>query len=548
MKVIAAINADFESGFLGLPSKLNADLRGETVIRRTLERLRRTPGLASIHLLADVSQESAAGSAAAGLDVAVETHHAGAPPWTRYVASGRKWSLDAWRGGLAGTMVYDEYHHPWLLEALARREKADAVVDVPPAAPLLDPALLGELIQYYGKVREEVRLALVQSAPGLSAIVYHPDMLATLAAAAQPPGRSMAYRPEEPVKDAIHQACWFPADAAISHAWGRCIADTCTAVRRLDRILDELEPGDAEAAPGALAVSRWLLANKSTRLDALPAEVEVEITTEDPLNRSTLRPRGSALERAGEMEIGVFQRIVDDLAGCDDRLLVLGGFGDPLAHPQWPEFVRYARSRGILGIAIRTSAVNLDAGAIEALVESDLDVLNVLLDAATPETYRKVHRSKSFDDVVANLERLCGVQQQRRCPRPLIVCELLKSHETMDDLEAFYDRWIRKTASAVIAGPSHYAGHWPNQAVVRMAPPTRFPCLRLPHRATILADGRMTLCDQDFRGRHAVGSLHESRLAELWQGAALAAVRQNHLNGAWNHVSLCRGCEEWHRP
>ncbi len=68
MKVIAAINADFKTGFLGLPSRLNTDLRGETVIRRTLGRLRQTPGLASVHLLVDVSQESAARSAVAGLD------------------------------------------------------------------------------------------------------------------------------------------------------------------------------------------------------------------------------------------------------------------------------------------------------------------------------------------------------------------------------------------------------------------------------------------------------------------------------------------------
>jgi radical SAM protein with 4Fe4S-binding SPASM domain len=125
---------------------------------------------------------------------------------------------------------------------------------------------------------------------------------------------------------------------------------------------------------------------------------------------------------------------------------------------------------------------------------------------------------------------------------------LLKSHETMDDVEAFYDRWIRKTASAVIAGPSHYAGQWPDGAVVRMAPPTRFSCLRLPHRAMILADGRMTLCDQDFHGWHAVGSVRESPLAELWQGPALSAARQYHSNGVWNDLPLCRECDEWHRP
>lgn len=548
MKTIAAIHADFERTFAGLPARLNADLRGETVLRRTVRQLRKTPGLASIHLMADAAQEAAARQAIEGLDVTLELHQAGSPPWARYVASGRKWSLDAWRGGLAGTTVYDEFTHPWLLDFLAKRESADAVVDVPAAAPLLDPALLGQLIDYFEKIRKDVRLGLVQSAPGLSAVIYQPGFLAHLAGNSQPPGRAMAYLPESPQNDAIHQPCWFAADATIAHAWGRCIADTSTAMTRVDRIIADLGLTDPGRTPDALAVSRWLLANRNTRFDALPAEVEIEITTDDPLAASTLRPRGPALQRSARMEFAVFQRIVDELAGCDDRLIVLGGFGDPLLHPQWPDFIRHARSRGILGVALRTTGVSLDAQAIEELTACEPDVINVLIDGASAGAYRTLHQADHYDQICANIEALCNVQQQRQLPRPLIACEMLKTPETMDEIEPFYDRWIARTASAVIAGPSHYAGTWPDRAVVRMAPPTRFACARLPHRAMVLADGRMTLCDQDYRGAHAIGSLQECGLAELWNGSALRNVREKHLTGNWDALLPCRDCDEWHRP
>lgn len=547
MKTIAVICADFERSFLGLPSRLQEELCGETVIRRTIMQLRKTPRLASIHLLVDVSQEATARSAVGDLDVSVETHQAGPPPWSRYVASGRKWSLDAWRGGLAGTMVYDETIHPWLLEALARRESADAVIDVPATAPLLDPVLLGELVSYYEKIRDDVRLGLVQAAPGLSAAIYHPVFLAGLAEAAQPPGRVLAYHPEDPRHDAIHQPCWFAADATIAHAWGRCIADTGTAIARLHRAYRDLAGSNGET-PDALTVSRWLLDHRTEGLGSLPQEVEIEITTDDPLADSPLRPRGTALGRRGVMDFEQYRRTIDELAACDDRLVVLGGFGDPLCHPQWPQFVQYARNRGILGIALRTTGVNLDAAAIDAMIACELDVLNVLVDAATPETYRKLHHSDNFERVVANIEQLCCVQQQRQAPRPLIVCEMIKTPESMDDVEPFYDRWMRQTGSAVIAGPSHYAGQWPDRAVVRMSPPSRSACVRLAKRAIILADGRMTLCDQDFRGQHAIGSPAENGLAAIWHGPALAEIRQKHADGAYHDLSLCHGCDEWHRP
>jgi hypothetical protein len=319
---------------------------------------------------------------------------------------------------------------------------------------------------------------------------------------------------------------------------------------RIERLLSELNGEDPHAnnTPDAMAASQWLRANLHTPFVPLPDEVEVEITTDDPLTESTLRPRGKALGRSGRMEQATFERIVRELATRDDRRLVLGGFGDPLLHEQFPAFVRLARESGILGIAVRTTAVNLDDQAIDALLDAQVDVLNVLIDAAGPATYHRVHNADYFDRVTANIDRLCVAQHKRNCPCPLIVGELMKTPETMDDMEAFFDHWVIKTGSAVIAGPSRYAGVWPARAVVNMAPPTRFTCSRLFHRAMVLADGRVSLCDQDFQGNRAIGLVGESSLADLWQSAALDDARRNHLAGVYNSLPLCSACEEWHRP
>lgn len=547
MKIIAAVTADFDRTFLGLPSRLNTDLRGETVIRRTLKLVRAAREPASVHLLVTVAQEAAAKAATAGLDVTVETHDAAPPPWSRYVASARKWSLDSWRGGLAGTTVYDEAVHPWLLESLARREGADAVIDIPAAAPLLDPDLLDQLVRHYVTIHQDSHLAVVQTAPGLSAIVYQTEFLTHLTQAAQPPGRVMSYRPDEPQRELLLQPCLLACDASIAHGFGRCIADTSTAMKRLERLLADVSPTEPDGIPDAMSVSRWLRQNRHT-VDTLPREIEVEITTQDPLPTSRVRPRGAALGRSGEMSFDTFRRIVDGLAGCDDRLLVLGGFGDPLLHPEWARFARHAHDAGILGIAIRTTGVNLDKTAIEAMIDAQVDVLNVLLDAATPETYRRLHVADCYDRVIANIDSLCAHQHQRQCPIPLIVCEMAKTRETFDEMEAFYDHWLRKTASAVIVGPSQYAGQWPDLSVMNMAPPARRPCSRIFSRATILADGRMVLCDQDFRGSQAVGSTTTQDIQDLWRGTILAATRDRHLHGGYDGLPLCPQCSEWHRP
>jgi hypothetical protein len=280
----------------------------------------------------------------------------------------------------------------------------------------------------------------------------------------------------------------------------------------------------------------------------LPEEVEIELTTDDPLPETALRPRGQAVGRRGPMAEAVFDRLIGELAGRDDMRVVLGGFGDPLLHPGWARCVARCREANVFGMAVRTPAVHLDAEAIRVLLEARADVINVLLDAATPETYRRVHHADHYEHVMANIQCLFEAREHARQPQPLIVCEMTKTRETMPEMEVFYDYWLEKTGCACLVGPSAYAGQWPDLAVMSMAPPKRFPCLRLFRRALVLADGRMTVCDQDFRGEHAIGSVAESSVAQLWQGEAMAAVRQSHRQATYEGMPLCAACDEWHRP
>ena len=64
----------------------------------------------------------------------------------------------------------------------------------------------------------------------------------------------------------------------------------------------------------------------------------------------------------------------------------------------------------------------------------------------------------------------------------------------------------------------------------------------------VLADGSVTMCDQDYAGAHILGNVRDQSLAEIWQGADLARIRAAHESGAFNATPMCADCEEWHRP
>ena len=74
------------------------------------------------------------------------------------------------------------------------------------------------------------------------------------------------------------------------------------------------------------------------------------------------------------------------------------------------------------------------------------------------------------------------------------------------------------------------------------------PCRRLDNRAMILADGRMPLCDQDFKGTTAVGNVLETPLADLWQSKAMQKARAAHRSDSLSSLPMCGTCSKWHRP
>jgi radical SAM protein with 4Fe4S-binding SPASM domain len=237
-------------------------------------------------------------------------------------------------------------------------------------------------------------------------------------------------------------------------------------------------------------------------------------------------------------------------------LCVLGGFGDPLRHPDFAgilEILRPSSSGGVFGLCVRTSAVDLTEDVAEAIVSHGVDVLVVTLDAWTPELYAKLQGvdhpdSGELERVRSRMDRLSELQRGRSSPRPIIVPEFVKARENVHELDAFFDGWTRRVGAVSIVGFSHYAGQLEDRSVIDMRPPVRTACRRVRSRCLVLADGRVALCDQDFRGTHAVGRIGDSTLSEIWRSAEFERVRSAHVAGRFGERPICATCAEWHRP
>ena len=541
MSIIAAISVDLDRAPLGTRSRLAESLMGRPILRRTLERVMRVDGLAGVHVLCPAKQADRVRPFLEGLDVRLETHDAPAAPYEALVRASRIWGPDGWRGGVGSFCCFDEDCHVAMLHALLERVGAEAALTIPAAAPVVDPNMLGAMIDHFIANRQVARLTIVQAPPGLGGFIIKRDVLADLLPLGLPPGGLLAHQPGNPLPDITGKDACYRPPAEVVEARGRLLCDTR---RSMDRVRRLLEAGGESW--DASRICRWLSTADADHVAEVPEEIEIELTTAGDAsgNGSLLRPDESETGRRGPVSPEVIDSVAESMGDYDDVRIVLGGIGEPCVHPDFAGICRRLREGGAAAMAVRTNARWESAAVEAALFETPVDLIEVRLDAATPEGYRRAHGEDAYDGVMATLKRWIARKTAERKPLPLLVPSFVKSSETLSEMESFVDTWYRRLGTAVVTGYSHCAGQRPRRAVTETAPPERVVCRRVFSRMMILADGRVTTCDQDFAGRQTFGRLPDNTLNALWRSEMLQGIRTRICGDA----PLCPACSEWHRP
>jgi len=146
-----------------------------------------------------------------------------------------------------------------------------------------------------------------------------------------------------------------------------------------------------------------------------PGIVDIELTNLCNLACGfCLRP--SMRRPGGVMDINVFKRVIDELAGFDFPewgKVVLAGFGEPTLHPCFVEAAEYAASRD-LPLRIYTNGTRLEGEIRRALLHPGIKSLKLSINVHGAEMLARVTRNKaSWQDLVQNVvsllrERVAG--------------------------------------------------------------------------------------------------------------------------------------------
>jgi radical SAM protein with 4Fe4S-binding SPASM domain len=285
----------------------------------------------------------------------------------------------------------------------------------------------------------------------------------------------------------------------------------------------------------ARPVRRLLLATGRDRAPRLPDIVQIESTNLCNA-KCVFCPRDEMHRRQGVMDMALFRKIVDECASLQITHVRVHNYGEPFLDRQLVEKVRYAKERGIKEVGMISNGSLITEEIARGMIDAGLDAINISVDAAGKEVFERTRVNLEYDTVIGNIRTLARLRGEMGKKRPKLILSFVRQTEGGSaEEQAFIHEWSQVADKIHITDLHNWAGTLNGRSDVN------FPCYRLWQTFTVLWDGRVSLCCADFDGRHILGDLRTSTIAEIWNSPPYRSVRRQQLQDGGPEI--CRSCD-----
>jgi MoaA/NifB/PqqE/SkfB family radical SAM enzyme len=277
--------------------------------------------------------------------------------------------------------------------------------------------------------------------------------------------------------------------------------------------------------------------------EPFPRRVNIELTNYCN-QRCTLCPRQAFTRPLGFMARDLFERVVRECAQHPTRLW-LHFLGEPLLHRDVVRMVRVAKNAGVGEVGLSTNAVTLRGRLADELLASGLDRLECSVDADDRATYLAMRGRDHFERVMGNLRAFLSRKRALGRERPITSLQFMRTpavEASLPQLVAAWRPFLGPRDFVMTIVPASFAGAI---EVAAPAPAARPPCHWLFSSLMILQDGTVTMCGADWDASAPLGNVRDRSVSEIWQGEELQRRRQAHLEGRFDAIPICGGCDDW---
>ena len=216
--------------------------------------------------------------------------------------------------------------------------------------------------------------------------------------------------------------------------------------------------------------------------------------------------------------------------------------GEPLLSRDLEFFVDQCKKIGFEYIYLTTNGVYADKERIRGLCEAGLSSIKFSIDAATRETYLKIHGKDDFSIVKKNLFDVLSLKKERETLGVFASFCVVKQNEK--EVELFQEKLGCYLDDIKIDLAMEQGGDTP-ELLDELVDPTRrlsqVPCERIFNRLHVTYEGYLDACCIDMENMLAYADLSKESLKDAWHNEKIIALRREHISGKLSH-NRCYNC------
>ena len=273
-----------------------------------------------------------------------------------------------------------------------------------------------------------------------------------------------------------------------------------------------------------------------------PFPVHLDIETVDACNlRCNHCFRHDDLKKSLNMEfvnsgkrfpLDVLSRVLEEGERWGLNSINFGFSGECSVNVEFLKMVEMADKANILDIRSITNGLPLTEQKIEAVMESDIRIYSISVDAGTAESYKKLKGQDGFDKLVHLVKHASNHKKKLGRNFPLLRVSYYPSPETTGEEQIFvntFKDYVDFIDIQEFKDIRDLGNH-----------DLRDDC-RMPfRRLAIFADGRVAPCCSLYSNNVIVGNINEQSLKEIWDGEKINTLREELLSN--NPRAICKTC------
>jgi len=140
-------------------------------------------------------------------------------------------------------------------------------------------------------------------------------------------------------------------------------------------------------------------------------------------------------DKRGYMTLDLFQKIIHEIDSFGVSNIMFVKQGEPLLHPQVHEFFSLLRStKNRQNVLWVSNGTTLTQDHIDALIEYEIDELNLSIDSLQPETYFQI-KGFSLDKVLSGIESLQESKKSHKKELPRLSVNMVVRKDNVQELK-----------------------------------------------------------------------------------------------------------------